>query len=271
MHTDKVIEHAVNLALTYGPKILMAIVVLVIGLFLIGQFSRWFRKILYRREIDPALANFLAPLINVLLKVMLIISVASMVGIATTSFVAVLGAMGLAIGLALQGALANFAGGVLILLFKPFRIGDVITAQGHTGKVENISILVTHLTTPQNRLVIIPNGPLASGNIVNLTAKDFIRVDITIGIGYGENILTAKQLLLQVMEDHPKVLAEPAPAVNVSELADSSVNLLLLPFAKTEDFWEVKFDLLEESKQALDNAGIEIPFPQRVMHTAAVE
>jgi len=191
-----------------------------------------------------------------------------MVGVATTSFVAVLGAAGLAIGLALQGSLANFAGGVLIMLFKPFKIGDVVNAQGHTGSIEDVSIFVTRMVTPQNRLVIIPNGPLANGNIVNLTAKDFIRVDLTIGIGYGEDIKAARDVLMKVMNSHPKVLKDPAPSVNVKELADSSVNLLLLPYAKTADYWDITFDIQEQSKVALDKAGIEIPFPQRVIHKA---
>lgn len=268
MDTQSYIDKGMELAIAYAPKLLLAIIVLAVGLFIIGKFCKYFRKILLNREVDPALANFLVPLVNILLKVMLFISVASMVGVATTSFIAVLGALGLAIGLALQGSLANFAGGVLILLFKPFRIGDVITAQDHTGKVEEISIFVTKLVTPQNRLVIIPNGPLAGGNIVNLTAKDFLRVDITIGIGYGENIKAARDVLMQVMNDHALVMQDPPPSVKVAELGDSSVNLKLLPYAKTPDFWTVFHDIQEQGKEALDAAGIEIPFPQRVIHQA---
>jgi len=268
MDIQKYTEQGMEMAVTYAPKIVLAIVVLVVGLFIIGRFTKFFKRTLEKRDVETTLANFLTPLISILLKAMLIISVASMVGIATTSFVAVLGAMGLAIGLALQGSLANFAGGILILLFKPFKVDDVVSAQGHTGKVEDISILVTNLITPQNRLVIIPNGPLANGNIVNLTAKDFIRVDLTIGIGYGEDIKAARDILMKVMNEHPKVLKDPAPTVNVKELADSSVNLLLLPFAKTEDYWDITFEIQEQGKIALDKAGIEIPFPQRVIHKA---
>ncbi|MCP4124447.1 MAG: mechanosensitive ion channel family protein [Bacteroidetes bacterium] len=268
MDIQKYTEQGMEMAVTYAPKIVLAIVVLVVGLFIIGRFTKFFRRTLEKGDVETTLAIFLTPLISILLKAMLIISVASMVGIATTSFIAVLGAMGLAVGLALQGSLANFAGGVLILLFKPFKVGDIVTAQGHTGKVEEISILVTNLLTPQNRLVIIPNGPLANGNIVNLTAKDFIRVDLTIGIAYGEDIKAARDVLMKVMNEDPKVLKDPAPSVNVKELADSSVNLLLLPFAKTEDYWDVTFDIQEQGKIALDKAGIEIPFPQRVIHKA---
>lgn len=266
MDTQKYIDKIVELAIVYGPKLLLAIVVLIAGLYIINRFTKFVRKVLNRRHVDPALANFLSPLISILLKVMLIISVASMAGIATTSFIAVLGAMGLAVGLALQGSLANFAGGVLILLFKPFRVDDVITAQGHTGKVEAISIFTTNLLTPQNQLVIIPNGPLASGNIVNLTAKEVLRVDVPVGIGYGEDIRAAREVLIGVMQAHPKVIKDMEPAVRVTELADSSVNLLLLSHAKTEDYWDVYFDIHEQAKIALDKAGIEIPFPQRVVH-----
>lgn len=268
MDTQKYLDKAIELAIAYGPKVVLAIVVLVVGLFIIKRLTRVFKKTMKKRGVDPAIANFAAPLIDILLKVLLIISVASMVGIATTSFVAVIGAMGLAVGLALQGSLANFAGGVLILLFKPFRIGDIITAQGYTGNVEEISIFVTKLVTPQNRQVILPNGPLAGGSIVNLTAKNYIRVDITIGIGYGENIKAAREVLMKVMEEHPTVLEDPAPSVNVGELGDSSVNLLLLPYAKTADYWDVYFNIQEKGKLALDAAGIEIPFPQRVIHQA---
>ena len=268
MDTEKYIDLAKELVFTYGLKVISAIAVLIVGLFIIGRLMKFFRKSLAKKEVETALANFLVPLVGVLLKAMLFISVASMAGIATTSFIAVLGAMGLAVGLALQGSLANFAGGVLILLFKPFGIDDIISAQGHTGRVKDISVLVTKLLTPQNRLVIIPNGPLANGNIVNLTAEKLIRVDMTLGIGYGENIQKARNVLLAVMQNHPKVLKDPAPAVGVTELGDSSVNLILLPFADPEDYWNVYFEVMEQAKIALDEAGIEIPFPQRVIHRA---
>lgn len=264
MDTQHYIDMAVEYAIQYGPKILLAIIILFIGLKVIGMFGKYFEKILLKSKVDKSLSSFLVALVTIVLKIALFISVLTMFGVATTSFVAVLGAMAFAVGMALQGSLGNFAGGVLIMLFKPFKVGDVITAQDHTGKVKDIDIFVTKLLTPQNRLVIIPNGPLAGGNIVNLTAEEKLRVDITIGIGYGEDIKQARDVLVKVMMDHPKALKDPAPSVKVKELADSSVNLLLLPFAKTEDFWEVNFDLIENSKLALDAANIEIPYPHQV-------
>ena len=264
MDTQHYIDLGIEYAIQYGPKVLLAIIILFIGLKVIGMFGKYFTKTLEKSKVDKSLSNFLTGLITVVLKIALFISVLTMFGVATTSFVAVLGAMAFAVGMALQGSLGNFAGGVLIMLFKPFKIGDVITAQDHTGKVKDIDIFVTKILTPQNRLVIIPNGPLAGGNIVNLTAEEYLRVDITIGIGYGEDIKYAREVLMKVMTDHPKVLNDPAPAVNVKELADSSVNLLLTPYAKTEDFWTVNFDLIENAKLALDAANIEIPYPHSV-------
>ena len=264
MDTEKYVQIAKDLLIQYGPKVLMALVTLIIGLWIINRVVRITEKLLKKRDVDPSLANFGAALLNVLLKILLFISVISMVGVATTSFVAVLGAFTLAIGMALQGSLANFAGGALIMIFKPFKIGDVITAQGHTGKVKEISIFVTKLLTPHNRLVILPNGPLAGGDIVNLTAEDKIRVDVTVGIGYGEDIKEARKVLIGVMNNIPEILSDPAPTVNVSELADSSVNLIMLPYAKPEDYWTVFFKIQEETKYALDAANIEIPYPHSV-------
>ena len=265
---EKYIAQLPELAMTYGPKILLAIIVLLIGLFIIGRLVKLLRKYLLNKNSEETLVKFLCSLVDILLKALLFISVASMVGIATTSFVAVLGALSLAVGMALQGSLANFAGGALILLFKPFKVGDIIDAQGHTGVVKDIQIFTTHLLTPQNRRVIIPNGPLSNGNIVNLTAEDKIRVDMVVGIGYGEDIQKARNVIMQVMNDHPKVLKSPEPTVNVNGLGDSSVDLMLLPFAKPEDYWTVYFEIQERAKVALDDANIDIPFPQRVVHQA---
>jgi small conductance mechanosensitive channel len=264
MDTEKYIQIAIDLLVKFGPKVLMALVVLVIGLWIIARIVKISDKVLKKKEIDPSLASFGVSLLGVLLKVLLFISVVSMVGVATTSFVAVLGAFSLAVGLALQGSLANFAGGALILLFKPFKTGDIITSQGHTGTVKEISIFVTKLLTPHNRLVILPNGPLAGGDIVNLTAEDKIRVDVTIGIGYDEDIRNAREVLLRVMDNIPEICKDPAPTVNVSDLADSSVNLLLLPYAKPTDYWAVFFKLQEDAKYALNEANIEIPYPHTV-------
>lgn len=261
-------QKGIEMAMEYGPKVLLALVVLIVGLWVIGRVVRLTQKLMDKRQVDPSLKGFLGTLIAVVLKVLLVISVVDMIGVATTSFVAILGAAGLAIGLALQGTLANFAGGVLILLFKPFKVGDAIKAQGHVGGVEEIQIFVTILRTPDNRKVIIPNGILSNGDITNLTDADKVRVDLSIGISYDSNIKDAKDVLLKVMGSHPKALQEPAPFVGVSELGDSSVNLTARVYALPSDYWAVYFDCLEGSKVALDEAGISIPFPQVDVHMA---
>jgi small conductance mechanosensitive channel len=207
-------------------------------------------------------------MVSVLLKVAVLLAAAETAGFNTTSLVVIFGAAGLAVGLALQGSLANFAGGVMILLFKPFKVGDLITAQGHTGNVKEINIFVTTLLTPDNKTVIIPNGPLSNGDITNFTTDGKIRVDLVIGIGYGEDIKQARETLLTAMRNTPKVLASPEPSVNVLELADNSVNLAVRPWADPADYWDVYFGVTEACKEALDNAGIDIPYPQRVIHNA---
>ncbi|MGB0390237.1 MAG: mechanosensitive ion channel family protein [Salibacteraceae bacterium] len=259
-------QKGVELLMEYGPKLILAILVLFIGLRVIGGVSKVIGRIFESRNIDDTLRPFLLNLSNWVLKAMLFISVASMIGIETTSFVAIIGAMGLAIGLALQGTLANFAGGVLILLFKPFKVGDIIDTQGHFGTVQEIQIFVTKILTPQNKTAIVPNGAISNGSILNITEQGFLRVDLTIGISYDSNIKAAKDILMKVMNDNPKVLSDPAPVVAVSELADSSVNLAVRPHSTPDDYWDVYFGILEEGKIALDNAGITIPFPQRDVH-----
>ncbi len=219
-----------------------------------------------KREVSISLRGFFMSLTSVLLKVMLLISIAEMVGIKTTSFIAILGAAGLAVGLALSGTLQNFAGGVMILLFKPFKVGDLIESQGRLGSVKEINIFVTILLTPENKTVILPNAAVSNGDIVNYTTEGVIRVDMTFGISYESNIKGAKDVLMKVIESHPKVLKEPAPFVGVSGLADSSVNLAARPYSKPEDYWDVYFYVYEEGKIALDKAGISIPFPQMDIH-----
>ncbi len=265
---EEVIKKGTELATEYVPKLLLAIVVLIIGNWIIKRVLKLFKKGLASREMEAALKTFLGDLVRVLLYALLFISVAGMVGIETTSFVAILGAAGLAVGLALQGSLANFAGGVLILLFKPFRIGDLIEAQGYTGHVTAINIFVTTLQTPDHKQVIIPNGELANGSIVNYTSLGKLRVDLVVGISYDANIQQARDVIMEVMKNDPQVLQDPAPSVTVLELADSSVNLAVRPHATTADYWDVYFGITEKAKIALDQAGIEIPFPQRVVHQA---
>jgi small conductance mechanosensitive channel len=254
------------MVIEYAPKFLLAIIVLLIGLRIIKIISNLLKKNLKKKEVDPTLAPFAVNLLDWTLKIMLVISVAAMLGVETTSFIAVLGAMGLAVGLALQGTLGNFAGGVLIMVFKPYRVNDLIETQGQIGVVKEIQIFNTILTSPQNKMVIIPNGAIMNGEIVNYTILGKIRVDLTVGISYEADIEKAKKVLLLVMSNHELVLGEPAPFVGVSELGDSSVNLAVRPFCDPKDYWTVYFDILEQSKLALDKDNITIPFPQVDVH-----
>lgn len=249
-----------------GLKVVIAIVVLIVGLWIIKRVVKLTDRLMTKREVNISLRGFFRSLLSILLKVLLLISIAEMVGLKTTSFIAILGAAGLAVGLALQGTLANFAGGVMILLFKPFKVGDLIVSQGHLGSVKEIHIFVTILLTPENKTVIIPNAAVSSNDIVNYTTEGVIRVDLTFGISYTSNIKDAKDILMKILTEHPKVLKDPAPFVGVSELADSSVNLAVRPYAKPEDYWTVYFDVYEAGKLALDAAGITIPFPQMDVH-----
>lgn len=209
---------------------------------------------------------FLAKVMAIFLKVMLVISVVSMIGVDTTSFIAALGAAGLAVGLALQGSLANFAGGVLILLFKPFRVSEFIETQGHLGVVENIDILHTTLRTPDNKTVIVPNGQLANQPITNFTRKETRRVEWQIGISYGSDMKKARSIVLRILSEEDRILKEPEPLMVLSNLGDSSLNFLARAWVNTPDFWVVYWDNLEKIKEAFDKEGIVIPFPQRDVH-----
>uniref|UniRef100_UPI0032165B4D mechanosensitive ion channel family protein n=1 Tax=uncultured Draconibacterium sp. TaxID=1573823 RepID=UPI0032165B4D len=262
------LDLAYGFVVEYGLKVITAVIVLIVGLWIIKRVVRATDKVMEKRDVSVSLRGFLRSLTSILLKVMLLISIAEMVGIETTSFIAVLGAAGLAVGLALQGTLANFAGGVMILLFKPFKVGDLIESRGHLGSVKEIHIFVTILLTPENKTVILPNAAVSSNDIVNYTTQGVIRVDMVFGISYGSNIKTAKDVLLNILVNHPKVLNDPAPFVGVKELADSSVNLAVRPYTKPKDYWEVYFYVYEEGKLALDKAGITIPFPQVDVHMA---
>jgi small conductance mechanosensitive channel len=261
-YTDKVIE----LTISYAPKVALAIVTLLVGLWVIRIMVSMMRKVFEKSQADPTLTPFICSLTSWALKALLLISVASMIGIATTSFIAVLGAAGLAVGLALQGSLANFAGGVLILMFKPYVVGDLIEAQGHIGVVKEVQIFNTILLTPNNRRVVIPNGAMSNGSVENYTAEGQLRVDLKIGISYASNVPKAKQALLEMMQKDPRILQEPAPLVAVSELADSSVNLVVRPWCKVDDYWSVYFETTELAKKVLEENGIQIPFPQRDVH-----
>jgi len=255
-----------ELGLDYAPKLALAIVTLIIGLWIISGVTRLFHASMEKSKVDATLIPFISNLTSWILKLLLFISVASMLGIATTSFIAVLGAAGLAIGLALQGSLSNFAGGVLVMIFKPYKVGDLIETQGHLGVVKEVQIFNTIIVSPHNKQIIIPNGLSSNGSIINYTAEGQLRVDLTVGIAYDADITKAKSVVLDVLTKHDKVLSDPAPFVGVVELADSSVNLAVRPYCKVDDYWTVFFDINEQMKVALDNNNITIPFPQRDVH-----
>lgn len=259
-------EHmAVSLIMDYGPKLVLAILTLIIGLWVIKRITNGLGKVLLSRG-DETLSRFLTSVAGVLMKLVLVIIVASMVGIETTSLVALVGAAGLAVGLALQGSLANFAGGVLILIFKPFRVGDLIEAQGHLGVVKEIQIFNTVLLSVDNRKIVIPNGPLSNGSMVNINAEPTRRVDFVFGISYSDDIDKTKALLNRLIDEESKVLENPGRTVVLSELADSSVNFTVRVWVNTADYWDVYFNMHENVKKAMDQEGISIPFPQRDVH-----
>ncbi len=255
-----------ELIMDYSVKIAFALITLIIGLWLIGKVVNLTRSSMVKAKVDETLVPFLGSLISWTLKVLLFISIASMLGVATTSFIAVLGAAGLAVGLALQGSLSNFAGGVLVLIFKPYKVGDLIEAQGYIGSVKEVQIFNTILVTPQNERVIIPNSKMSNDSLINYTAEGRRRIDLVIGISYDSDIDKAKGVLLEVMKNDPKVLNEPAPYVGVDALADSSVNLAVRPWCNVADYWDVYFGVMENSKKALDANDITIPFPQMDVH-----
>ena len=263
-HLIKTSQSWIPMIMEYGSRVLLAVITLAIGWWLINVFTHRVGRLLAVRNADLALQHFVTSLANIALKVMLIVSVASMIGVATTSFVAAIGAATLAIGLALQGSLANFAGGVLILLFRPFRIGDWIEAQGTSGTVDSIQIFHTVLRTGDNKTVIVPNGILSNGIITNTNRQPTRKVVFDVGVDYEADLQKAREVLLELAKD-PRVLADPAPAAVVSTLGDSSITVSLRCWTKTADYWDVVFMLNELARDRLKAANIDIPFPQRVI------
>ncbi|BCJ08722.1 MULTISPECIES: mechanosensitive ion channel family protein [unclassified Pseudomonas] len=251
------------LIMEYGSRLLLALLTLAIGWWIINKLSARLGKLVGLRA-DAALQGFISTLANIVLKVLLMVSVASMIGIETTSFVAAIGAAGLAIGLALQGSLANFAGGVLILMFRPFRIGDWIEAQGVSGTVDSIQIFHTVLRTGDNKTVIMPNGSLSNGIITNTNRQPTRKVVFDVGVDYDADLQKARNVLLELAQD-PRVLQDPAPQAVISTLGDSSITVSLRIWVKTADYWDVLFMLNEHARDRLKAEGIDIPFPQRVI------
>lgn len=267
--TDKLNEYwlmAKGMIMEYGLKLVYAIIVLMIGLWIIKKITNGIKKLMVKRDFDASLVPFLTSMINGLLKVLLIITVMSMLGIEMTSFIAILGAAGLAVGLALSGTLQNFAGGVMLLVFKPFKVGDFIEAQGFTGVVKEIQIFITILTTPDNKTVIIPNGGLSNGSMVNYSTQETRRVDWTFGIAYGDKAEDARKILIELMNADERILQDPEPFVGLKELGDSSVNFATRAWVKGDDYWGVFFDMNENVYNAFNEKGISIPFPQMDVH-----
>ena len=257
---------AKGLLFEYGPIVLGALVALVIGLWVIKWILKAINAGMTRGSVDESLKPFLISLISALLKVMLAISIMSMLGIAMTSFIAILGAAGLAVGMALSGTLQNFAGGVMILLFKPFKVGDVIEAQGYTGVVKEIQIFVTVLTTPDNKTIIIPNGGLSNGAMINFSTQATRRVDWVFGIGYGDDLKKAKDLLRNLLEADSRILKDPEIFIGLGAMADSSINITVRVWVNAADYWGVFFDTNEKVYDEFNAEGINIPFPQMDVH-----
>ena len=260
------VDKLINMGIDYAPKLFVAILTLIIGLWIISGIRKGIAKALDAQGMDPSLKGFLSSVLGILLKAMLILAVIDMVGIEVTSFIAILGAAGLAVGMALSGTLQNFAGGVMLLIFRPFKVGDVIEAQGYTGKVAEIQIFNTILKTPDNKTIIIPNSPLSSGTMVNYSTEATRRVDFVFGIGYDDNIDQAKSILNRLIEHDHRILKDPGPLVVVGELADSSVNFTTRVWVKSADYWDVFFDMTENVKKTFDKEGISIPYPQQDLH-----
>lgn len=263
---EQYIEMIKDYAVEYGIKLIGALGALIVGLWIIKAMMRGLTAVMKKKEVDSSLQGFLRSLLGLALKAMLFVSVLGMVGIEMTSFVAILGAAGLAVGMALSGTLQNFAGGVMILLFKPFKVGDVITAQGYTGSVFEIQIFNTILKTPDNKHIIIPNGGLATGSMINFSKEETRRVDWTFGIGYGDSTEKAREVMGRLISEDQRILGDPAPFMAVSELGDSSVNFVVRVWVKSGDYWGVFFDMNEKVYNEFAKEGLNIPFPQMDVH-----
>ncbi len=253
-------------AIKIYTNIALALVIFIVGKWIANLIRKTMRKLMTRQKVDETLIGFLTNLVYAILLLVVILAALNRLGIETTSFTAILAAAGFAIGLALQGGLANFAAGVLMLIFRPFKVGDYIEGGGTAGVVEEIQIFTTQLRTPDNKTIIIPNAQITGGNIVNYSAKPTRRVDLVVGCGYNDDLTKVKSVLEGLVKGDERILAEPAPQIAVSELGDSSVNFVVRPWVNAADYWDVYFDLTEKVKRRFDEEGISIPFPQRDVH-----
>lgn len=259
MVTDYVVPWSINIAL--------AIVVFIVGRLVAKGLVKVLEGVLVRSKVDSMLIEFIGSIASAALLLFVIIASLDMLGVNTTSLIAMLGAAGLAVGLALQGSLQNFASGVLLIIFRPFQVGNYIDAGGVSGTVEKITIFNTIMLTPDNREIVVPNGAVYGGTITNFSARATRRVDMVFGIGYGDDIKKARDIIMQTMESDERILKDPAPKVALGELADSSVNFVVRPWVNASDYWDVKWDLTEKVKLAFDDNGVSIPFPQMDIHT----
>lgn len=259
-------DYFTNVLIEYSPRLISAIILFVIGWWAIKLIKKLIMRVMVKREMEPTLSKFLADILIWTLKILLFVTVISRLGVENSSFVAIIGAAGLAVGLSLQGSLSNFAGGVLIIMFKPFKVGDFIEAQGVSGTVKQIQIFVTQLATVDNQTIFVPNGALSNGTIINYTYATTRRADLTIGISYNSDIKKAKEIIFEILNNHPLILKEPEPMVLVKDLAESSINLAVRPWSEIENFFVMRSEVLEQVKNEFDKEGIVIPFPQRDVH-----
>lgn len=268
---DAILQKTSEALSEYGLNVLAAIVIFIIGRMLANFITKRMRRLLEARKVEPSLVGFAASMVHALLLVIVVIMALGRLGIQTTSFVAILGAAGLAIGLALQGSLSNFAAGVLILIFKPYRVGDYVVAGGGEGIIEEIGIFTTTLVTLDNRTQVLPNAIATGGVIENYTKKGTRRLDLVAGVSYGDDIVKVKKILKEILDNEPRILPEPAPTIGLMEMGDSSINFAFRPWVKVEDYWDLFFHLQERIKIRFDEEGVTIPFPQRDVHLFKAE
>jgi small conductance mechanosensitive channel len=266
MQTEEILNKVYEFAITYGISLIAAVLIFFIGKWVAKLISVFVEALMDKAKVEKTLVKFVCDIVYFGIMIFVVIAALNKLGVQTTSLIAIIGAAGLAVGLALQGSLANFAAGVLLILFKPFKVGDFVQAGGVMGTVAEIHIFNTILNAPDNRKEIIPNAHVTGGNITNFSAVENRRVDLVFGISYDDDMKAAKAALESVAINHPKVLKNPAPVIAVSELGESSVNLVCRPWCKPQDYWTVYFDLTEQGKLALEKAGCSIPFPQRDVH-----
>jgi small conductance mechanosensitive channel len=262
----KYIDKLGNMLVEYGPRFLGAIAILIIGLWLASYFTRLIARLMAKRNLDPSLRPFLRTLILTIFRVLVIVSALGVAGIQMASFIAIIGAATLAVGLALQGTLQNFAGGVMILIFRPYKVGDWLEAKGYSGTVKEIQIFNTIIVTGDNRTVIIPNGELSNGSMINYSTEPRRRVDWIFGIGYGDDSDKAREVLMQLIKEDQRILADPEPFIAIKELGDSSVNFVVRVWVQSSDYWAVFFNMNEKVYKTFPKENLNIPFPQMDVH-----